>query len=94
MAGHLIVLLPPVGAFILGLGVAAGLWVGGAAKDPGRRPARTTMRELNAAVQGRERQVEHVSAVIADVLRDPDLARVRLKLEKLQRWMTERPPGG
>jgi hypothetical protein len=94
VAGHLIVLLPLVGAFILGLGVAAGLWVGGAAKDPGRRPARTTMRELNAAVQGRERQVEHVSAVIADVLRERDLAQIHLKLSRLQKWMTERPPGG
>lgn len=94
MVGHLVVLLPLVGAFILGLGVAAGIWIGGVARDPGKTPARRTMREMITASQGRERQMEHVSAVIADALGEQSFTLVRKKLERLQKWMTERPPGG
>lgn len=91
MDQHLIiVLLPLAGAFILGIGVAAGSWLRGAATDPAHLQVRATNRELMAFRKGAHAAMAKVIAVHAEIINDRSTSpHTRWKLSEAQQWLTE-----
>lgn len=86
----IIVLLPLAGAFILGIGVAAGSWLRGAATDPAHLQVRATNRELMAWRKDAQQAMGKVIEVQAEVINDRSTSpHTRWKIQEAQSWLAK-----